>query len=121
MEVGKKLTRELFQSEPIQEDPNRLTVTFGDFRIQITLDFANKTLVVASIRPVQLHPKEAARKAQQACLSFLPGVVLFDENSFKLVTSSLFFDAEQMEELLRTVLELHKDRAMEVYGRFIDS
>jgi len=121
MEVGKRLARELFQSEPIEEAPNRFSVNFSDFRVQITLDPANKTLLVTSIRPVQLHPKEAARKAQQACLSFIPGVVLYDENCFKLVTSSLFLDAEQMEELLRTVLELHKDRAREVYGRFIDS
>lgn len=121
MEVGRKVLRELFQTESIEEVSNRLIVPFGDFRVQVTIDLTSKTLLVASTRQLSLSAKEGARKAQLACLSFLPGAVIYDENCFKLVTSSLYLDSEQMEELLRAVLELHKARVREVYERFMDS
>jgi hypothetical protein len=121
MEVVKKVLRELFQIESIEEVSNRLIAPFGDFRIQVAIDLSSKTLLVTSTRPVSLNQKEGARKAQHTCLSFLPGVVIYDENCFKLVTSSLYLDGEQMEELLRAVLELHKARVREVYERFMDS
>lgn len=121
MEVAKKVLREVFSAEPTEESSTRLLTPFNEFEIQTTVDVPGKMIFVTSLRRVQLDPKEGARKAQQTCLTFVPGAVIYDEDCFKVVTSSLFLDMEQLEELLRVLLELHRTRAAEVYAKFMDS
>ena len=117
MEGLKRVVREVMGVEC--SGTGTLIAAFREYTLTVTVDLSTKTMSVVSARPMQMSEKDGARKAQQVSMFFLPGVVVYDDNSFKLLTSTVFLGPEQAEEMLQAMLEVHRERVEAMYQKFI--
>lgn len=118
MEGLKTVVRDVLRVDCTGEQS--LTAVFGNYTVTVKVDEGSKSLTLISSRPVPMNAKDGARKAQVSSLHFLPGVVIYSDECFNLVSSTVFLDFQQAEEMLRAMLEIHRDRVDAMYQKFME-